>query len=123
MIALRRPRRPYSDPYLAGAGLGLVLCAALFVTGRGLGASGAFATTAAGLTSAVAPEHAAASPLFARYLGETGPWRDWLLSRCREEDFTLRGLVAELGERGLQVDYRTVWEFVHAEGLTHKKRR
>lgn len=79
MIALRRPRRPYSDPYLAGAGLGLVLCAALFVTGRGLGASGAFATTAAGLTSAVAPEHAAASPLFARYLGENGPWRDWLL--------------------------------------------
>lgn len=52
-----------------------------------------------------------------------GPWRDWLLARCREGDFTLRGLVAELGERGLRVDYRTVWEFVHAEGLTHKKRR
>ena len=29
--------------------------------------------------------------------------------------------LAELGERGMQVDYRTVWEFVHAEGLTHKK--
>ena len=40
-----------------------------------------------------------------------------------ERDFTLRGLVAELGDRGLPVDYRTVWEFVHAEGLTHKKRR
>ena len=52
-----------------------------------------------------------------------GAWRDWLLERCRERDFTLRGLVAELGERGLKVDYRTVWEFVHAEGLTHKKRR
>jgi putative transposase len=52
-----------------------------------------------------------------------GPWRDWLLARCRERDFTLRGLVGELGERGMQVDYRTVWEFVHAEGLTHKKRR
>ena len=36
-------------------------------------------------------------------------------------DFTLRGLVAELGERGMQVDYRTVWAFVHAEGLTQKK--
>ena len=35
----------------------------------------------------------------------------------------LRGLVAELAERGMQVDYKTVWEFVHAEGLTHKKRR
>ena len=53
----------------------------------------------------------------------SGPWRDWLLERCRASDFTLRGLVAELGERGLKVDYRSVWEFVHAEGLSHKKRR
>ena len=36
----------------------------------------------------------------------------------------MRGLVAELGaERGLKVDYRTVWEFVHAEKLSYKKRR
>jgi putative transposase len=34
-----------------------------------------------------------------------------------------RGLVAELAARGMRVDYKTVWEFVHAEGLTHKKRR
>jgi putative transposase len=31
--------------------------------------------------------------------------------------------VAELAERGMQVDYRTVWEFVQAEELTHKKSR
>jgi len=53
----------------------------------------------------------------------SGAWRDWMLERCREKDFTLRGLVTELGERGLKVDYRSVWEFVHAEKLTHKKRR
>jgi transposase len=29
----------------------------------------------------------------------------------------------ELAERGLKVDYRTVWEFVHAEKLSYKKRR
>ena len=52
-----------------------------------------------------------------------GSHRVWLLARCREQDFTLRGLVAELGERGLKVDYRSVWEFVHAEALTYKKRR
>jgi putative transposase len=52
-----------------------------------------------------------------------GAYRDWLLERCRTGDFTLRGLVAELGERGLKVDYRSVWEFVHAEKLSHKKRR
>ena len=48
-----------------------------------------------------------------------GSWRLWLLERCRGGDFTLRGLVAE---RGLKVDYRVVWEFVHAEQLSHKKR-
>jgi transposase len=52
-----------------------------------------------------------------------GDHRVWLLARCRERDFALRGLVAELGERGLAVDYRSVWEFVHAEKLTYKKRR
>lgn len=51
----------------------------------------------------------------------SGVHRDWLLERCRKEEFTLRGLVVELDERGLKVDYRSVWEFVHAEGLSFKK--
>jgi putative transposase len=53
----------------------------------------------------------------------SGGHRDWLLERCREKDFTLRGLVAELAARGVKVDYRSVWEFVHGEKLSHKKRR
>jgi putative transposase len=52
-----------------------------------------------------------------------GEHRDWLVARCQEKDFTLRGLVAELAERGLEVDYRSVWAFVHAEGLSYKKNR
>ncbi len=47
-----------------------------------------------------------------------GTHREWLLERCRTRAFTLRGLVAELGERGLNVDYRSVWTFVHEEGLS-----
>lgn len=31
-----------------------------------------------------------------------GQYRDWLLVRCRGQDFTLRGLVEKLAERGLQ---------------------
>jgi len=52
-----------------------------------------------------------------------GEHRDWLLRRCRDREFTLRGLVAELAERGLSVDYRVVWAFVHEEKLSYKKRR
>jgi putative transposase len=52
-----------------------------------------------------------------------GEHRDWLIARCRERDFTLRSLVAELAERGLKVDYRSVWQFVHDQGLSFKKNR
>ena len=53
----------------------------------------------------------------------SGAHRVWLLGRIKQGDFTLRGLVAELAERGLKVDYRSVWEFVHAEKLSFKKKR
>ncbi len=44
-----------------------------------------------------------------------------LLERITEP-FTLRGLVVELAERGLKVDYRTVWAFVRRTGYSFKKR-
>jgi putative transposase len=52
-----------------------------------------------------------------------GEYRDWLVERLTGKDFTLRGLVAELAEGGLKVDYRTMWNFVHAEKLSFKKKR
>ena len=52
----------------------------------------------------------------------SGEHRVWILGRIKR-DFTLRGLVVELAERGLKVDYRSVWEFVHAEKLSFKKKR
>jgi putative transposase len=52
-----------------------------------------------------------------------GEYREWLLQRMKEKDFTLRGLVDELAERGLKVDYKTMWNFVHGEKLSFKKKR
>jgi uncharacterized membrane protein YedE/YeeE len=75
-----RARGSYADPYVAGVALGLVLLSAFVLTGRGLGASGAFATTASGAVAAMAPARAAANPYFSRYVSAPGgPWRDWLL--------------------------------------------
>ena len=51
----------------------------------------------------------------------SGEQRDWLIARCRARAFTLRGLVAELAERGLKVDYHSIWDFVHAEKLSYQK--
>ena len=52
-----------------------------------------------------------------------GAHRGWLVERIAGADFTLRGLVGELAGRGLQVDYRTMWKFIHAQGLSFKKNR
>ena len=47
----------------------------------------------------------------------------WLVARCRGKAFTISQLVVELQqERGLKVDRRSVWEFLHAEKLSFKKK-
>jgi len=72
--------KPYSNPYLAGFGLGLVLLAAFVAMGRGLGASGAFASAAAAAVATAAPKSASANDYFARYLSASGaPRIDWLV--------------------------------------------
>jgi transposase len=49
-----------------------------------------------------------------------GEHERWLVERLGEP-FTLRGLVRELACRGLKVDYRSVWSFVHERKLSFKK--
>ncbi|MBW7933698.1 MAG: YeeE/YedE family protein [Gemmatimonadaceae bacterium] len=72
--------QPYWNPYLSGIGLGLVLLAAFVVMGRGLGASGAFASTITAGLNTVAPEHVAGNPTYAEYLKEgSSPFKDWLV--------------------------------------------
>ena len=52
----------------------------------------------------------------------SGDRADWLRARIAAGPFTLRGLSAELAERGIKTHPRAVWVFVHAEGLSFKKR-
>jgi transposase len=50
--------------------------------------------------------------------------RDFILARlAAKPDETLRGLRAELLERGVMVSYGTLWNFVHRQGLSFKKKR
>jgi len=50
-----------------------------------------------------------------------GKYRDWVLAQIASGDVTLQGLADGLAERGLKVDYRTMWNFVHREGKSFKK--
>lgn len=50
--------KPYMNPYLAGVLLGLVLLGTIYITGRGLGASGAIKSGVIATVESVAPQHA-----------------------------------------------------------------
>ena len=76
----KREPRAYADPYFTGVGLGLVLLAAFVIMGRGLGASGAFASVASGVVAAADSSAAAKSGYFSMYAGgSSAPWSAWLL--------------------------------------------
>lgn len=69
------------NPYLAGVLLGLVLLAAIFVSGRGLGASGAVKSAVVAAVATAAPAHAARAPFYAEYAAEHAgnPLKQWLV--------------------------------------------
>lgn len=73
--------RPQMNPYLAGVLLGLVLLAAIFVSGRGLGASGAVKSAVIASVTAAAPAHARTAPFYAEYAAEhaENPLKQWLV--------------------------------------------
>lgn len=71
----------YMNPYLAGFFLGLVLLATIFVTGRGLGASGAIKDLVVTAVDGIAPNHAEHSSFFGMYVGpgKENPLKQWLV--------------------------------------------
>ena len=71
----------YMNPYLAGFFLGLVLLATIFITGRGLGASGAIKSVVVATVDGVAPKHAESSSFYGTYVGpgKDNPLKSWLV--------------------------------------------
>ncbi len=71
----------YMNSYLAGFLLGLLLVATIYITGRGLGASGAIKSMTVETVQAVAPNHVVNTQFFSEYIkthGET-PLKSWLV--------------------------------------------
>ncbi|MFH0881813.1 MAG: YeeE/YedE thiosulfate transporter family protein [bacterium] len=75
------PQKPYWNPYLAGFGLGLVLLASFMVAGRGLGASGGFASLTAHLSDLIAPAHTRSNPVASAFLTTPGGglFSEWIV--------------------------------------------
>jgi len=104
-MATSREPRPYLDPYLAGALLGLVLFLSFFLTGGGLGASGGMTHLQAGVLDAVAPAHVDRTAYFAELAGgKRNPWNDasvWMLLGT-----VLGGLASGLANRRFRLELR-----------------
>lgn len=69
------------NPYLAGFFLGLTLLATIYITGRGLGASGAVKSTVVAAVQTTMPEHAQNTHFYKEYSAEhpEPPLKNWLV--------------------------------------------
>jgi uncharacterized membrane protein YedE/YeeE len=71
----------YMNSYLAGLLLGLLLLATIYITGRGLGASGAVKSFTVATVQTIAPSHTARAKFYQEYAEEHGanPLKNWLV--------------------------------------------
>jgi uncharacterized protein len=113
---VRREPAPYSSPYLAGVGVGIVLLLAFVLMGRGLGASGAFSSVVAAAVETAAPTHAAGNAFYTQYLGNGGAstLEDWLV-------FEIIGVVIGGLASGLLTG-RVRWTTEHGPAITSRRR-
>jgi uncharacterized membrane protein YedE/YeeE len=76
------PERKYKylNPYTGGILLGLVLLATFYITGRGLGASGAMKSTVVTAVNAFAPNYAEKSTYVSKFISDDHhPMSNWLV--------------------------------------------
>jgi hypothetical protein len=72
--------KPYINPYLAGALLGIVLFLAFFITGTGLGASGGLNRALVYVQNLFVPEHIDHVPYLLKMAGgNTNPLDSWIV--------------------------------------------
>lgn len=71
----------YMNPYFAGVLLGLLLVATIYITGRGLGASGAVKSATIAAVETVAPAHTENATFYKEYSEEhpDSPLMNWLV--------------------------------------------
>jgi len=73
-------QKKYMNPYLGGVFMGLVLVAAFWVSGRGLGASGAIKSVVVTGVKTVAPAHVENTTFYQEYLEmHPNPLKEWLV--------------------------------------------
>lgn len=107
--------KKYWNPYFGGVMLGLLLLATFYITGRGLGASGAAKSTVVAITEKVAPEHAQESAYYSRFISDDHhPLNEWLV-------FEVIGILAGALLSG-SIAGRLKFKVEHSPKITSRRR-
>lgn len=108
--------KKYMNPYLAGFLLGMVLLVTIFITGRGLGASGAVKSAVVAAVENTAPVHAEKTHFYKEYSQEHqgNPLKNWLV-------FELLGVIIGAFVSGL-ITNRLKFTLEHSPSSTGKIR-
>lgn len=105
----------YLNPYLGGVILGTFLFLAFYISGRGLGASGAVKNSVAASVNAIAPEHATKSAYYCQFAGgDKQPMNNWLV-------FEVLGVLAGAFFSGI-VFNRLKLKVEHSPKITSRRR-
>jgi len=76
----RKNRHIYWNPYFGGFLLGLLIIMTFYITGRGLGASGALKSGVVAIVHTVAPAHAESNLYYSKFIQEgESPLNNWLV--------------------------------------------
>jgi len=115
MEKINKDGTTYLNPYLGGVILGTVLLLAFYISGRGLGASGAVKNTVAATVNVVAPEHVAKSAYYSQFAGgDKNPMGNWLV-------YEVIGALAGAFLSGLLFN-RLKFKVEHSPKITNRRR-
>jgi len=111
----QKNRHVYWNPYFGGFLLGILILFTFYITGRGLGASGAMKSSVVTIVDTVAPTHAENNSYYSRFISEEkSPMNTWLVFEA------LGVLIGAFLSGGLTG--RIGWRTQHSPKITPKRR-
>src|SRR4030065_2955745 len=76
----QKSKHIYWNPYYGGFLLGILILFTFYLTGRGLGASGAMKSSVVSIIESVSPTHAEESNYYSKFITEDeSPMKNWLV--------------------------------------------
>lgn len=105
----------YWNPYYGGFLLGIIILFTFYLTGRGLGASGAMKSSVVSIVDTVAPTHAENNAYYSKFISdEESPMNTWLVFEA------LGVLIGAFISGGL--NGRISWRIQHSPKITSNRR-